>query len=617
MELIEKTFKTVKFLLYLGLINNSLLAQTNFVPNASFENFNSCPRANSSIETSITVFPTVSNWLRPSIGTPDYFNACNLTINTTGVPANEAGYQQPHQGNAYVGLIAYYNQNSSFDGLREYIQVQLTAPLVANKDYEITYYLSPTGAKSVSNISAYVSSNKLQDFLSKVSLNCNPQVNNNEPLLDSSIWYKVSGSFKALGGEQWLTIGNFLKDNECTPFNLGTQKPETNLIGQAYIFIDDISIIEKQSKTTKYLCNSFDSVLIEVKSFINKFIWNDGDSTKRRRYFNKETTIWIKNFLADGSSFNDSFLIAKTPYIFNKIMSDTSICNKSELRLTLPFGSPKYLWSNGGTDSFTVIKGTGQYWLNAQENGCVRIDSFNILEKAKPTILNYADTFICKGSSIQIGNPFNNDNYIYQWNGTINSKTLLVKANSINYLSVKDSFCYNYDTVTIFEKELPKIEIIGPSFLCAESFDTITLKANSFTKNIWYPNAVESNFINIKTAGKYWHSVSDKWGCINTDTIFVKDACKPIFYMPNAFTPNNDGVNDYLNFKGKYIDFFSIEIYNRWGQLVYQNNDFTNNWDGTNNGIPLPEDVYVYHINYASQAFDFMNTQTGTLTIIR
>lgn len=617
MALIEKIVNFLKIILFIGLLNHSLLAQTNFVPNASFENFNGCPRANSSIETSNTVFPTVLNWVRPSIGTPDYFNTCNLTTNTAGVPLNEAGYQEPHQGNAYVGLIAYYNQNSSFDGLREYIQVQLTAPLVANKEYEVTYYLSPTGAKSVSNISAYVSANKLEDFSSKVSLNCNPQIDNNTPLTDSSIWYKVSGSFKAIGGEQWLTIGNFLKDFECTPYNLGTQKPDVSLIGQVYIFIDDISIIEKQTKVTKFLCNQSDSVAIDVKSTINKFRWNNGDTINRTRYFRSESTVWITNFLPDGSSFNDSFLVIKTPHIYNRLLSDTTICDKSELAITLPSGLPKYIWSNGATDSFTVLQGVGKYWLKAEENGCVRIDTFNIGAKEKPNIFYQADTFFCKGSVIEIGNKLNNDLYQYQWNSITNSKTLLVNKSGVNILSVKDSFCYNYDTVIVTEKVLPQIEIVGPRFLCSENNDTITLKANSFVRNIWFPNNIESNAITINKAGKYWHTVINQFGCENTDTITIKDACKPIFYMPSAFTPNNDGVNDYLNFTGKYIEFFNIEIYNRWGQLVYQSNDYLNKWDGTVNGIPLPEDVYVYHINYSSEAIDYFNTESGTLTIIR
>jgi len=594
-----------------------LSAQTNLIPNGSFEIYNDCPKANSAIESSSTIFPTVQNWIRPTTGTPDYFNTCNLTSNTAGVPTNEAGFQFPNQGNAYVGLINYYNFSTSFDGFREYLQVKLTQPLTAGAEYEFTYYLSPTGFKSVANVSAYFSVNKNEDFSLKTELNFVPQVTNTSPLTDTSIWYKITGTFKASGGEEWLIMGNFLKDNQCTPYSISTGNPDLNILGQSYIFIDDVSLIIKQGIETKYLCNAFDSAKVDVKTNILKFKWFDNDTIQRTRFFKQESKIWITNTLPDGSSFIDSTFIFKTPNIYNKLVSDSSICDNDDLLFVLNSNTPKYLWSNGSIDSFTTYNKTGKYWLKSNENGCVRIDTFTINSKPKPPILFYPDTFFCKNSSLTIGNIFYPDNYSFLWNNKETTKQILVNQTSKNILAIKDTFCWAFDTIQVNEKPIPVINILGPKYLCTDNNDTISLTSNKFTSNVWFPQNETNTTTIINKAGMYWHSVIDQFGCTNTDTVIIKDACTPLFYMPNAFTPNGNSTNDYLNFTGKYIDVFNLKVYNRWGEIVYETNDFESKWNGTINGNPLPMEVYFYSVNYSSISIDTVFSKTGTFTLIR
>ncbi|MFZ4797640.1 MAG: gliding motility-associated C-terminal domain-containing protein [Bacteroidia bacterium] len=594
-----------------------LKAQTNLVPNGSFELFNDCPKANSAIDISVNIFPTVQNWMRPTIGTPDYFNSCNLTNNTAGVPTNEAGYQFPNQGNAYVGLINYYNFSTSFDGFREYLQVKLIQPLTAGTEYEFTYYLSPTGFKSVANVSVFFSVIKNEDFTLKTELNFVPQVTNTTPLIDTSTWYKITGTFKASGGEEWLIMGNFLKDYQCTPYSISTGKPDLNLLGQSYVFIDDVSLIVKQGIETKYLCNAFDSVKVDVKNSILKFKWFDKDTSQRTRFFKQESKIWITNTLPDGSSFMDSIFIFKTPNIYNKLVSDSSICDNDDLQIILKSNAPKYLWSNGSIDSFSTYNNTGKYWLKSTENGCVRIDTFTINSKPKPPLLYYPDTFFCKKSSITIGSNFYPDYYSFLWNNKDTTKQILVNKSSKNILAIKDTFCWTFDTIQVTEKPIPVVNILGPKFLCTDNNDTISLTANKFASNVWFPQNETNTTTIINKAGMYWHTVIDQFGCTNTDTIIIKDACTPLFYMPNAFTPEGNNINDYLNFKGKYIDVFNLKVYNRWGELIYETNDFESKWNGTFNGNPLPMEVYFYSVSYSSISLETIFTKTGTFTLMR
>jgi gliding motility-associated-like protein len=91
--------------------------------------------------------------------------------------------------------------------------------------------------------------------------------------------------------------------------------------------------------------------------------------------------------------------------------------------------------------------------------------------------------------------------------------------------------------------------------------------------------------------------VTDDIGCSNTDDVFIKVYKGPTYYLPNAFTPNGDGVNDI--FKPipvgiSLTQYFSI--YNRNGELVYQGNQWLKGWDGMIKGKPASAGTYVWMI---------------------
>lgn len=89
--------------------------------------------------------------------------------------------------------------------------------------------------------------------------------------------------------------------------------------------------------------------------------------------------------------------------------------------------------------------------------------------------------------------------------------------------------------------------------------------------------------------------------------------------MPDAFTPNNDGLNDVL--KGHIncpVDEYQLKIYNRWGQNVFQTNIVDKGWDGTFKGNQQSTGVYTYFIRFKNSAFEqTYKTKKGTVMIIR
>lgn len=90
-------------------------------------------------------------------------------------------------------------------------------------------------------------------------------------------------------------------------------------------------------------------------------------------------------------------------------------------------------------------------------------------------------------------------------------------------------------------------------------------------------------------------------GCVDTTYITVVVEEETTIYVPNAFTPNNNGANETFLAYGTKVETFHLMVFDRWGNLLFESSDITKGWDGTYKGTIVQEDVYVWKINYTDQ----------------
>lgn len=206
----------------------------NLVPNPGFEVVDTCPVNFSKVE-------WAPPWYNPNNCTPDLFDSCTSFPSIFGTPYNNWSYQRAHTGIAYAGVYVYGSTNN----LREYVQVPLSESLVQGHTYCAGFYVNPAFDNSyhmaITEIgmlfsTAPVTANNMNYF------NDVPQVVSPAGVFisDTANWTLVTGSFTALGGEQYITIGNFKSYLNTDTLELGT-------IGgakQSYYFIDDVSVVD-------------------------------------------------------------------------------------------------------------------------------------------------------------------------------------------------------------------------------------------------------------------------------------------------------------------------------------------------------------------------------------
>jgi gliding motility-associated-like protein len=156
--------------------------------------------------------------------------------------------------------------------------------------------------------------------------------------------------------------------------------------------------------------------------------------------------------------------------------------------------------------------------------------------------------------------------------------------------------------------------------------DTVQFINNSTggNKHVWYlPASLYDTTFNWNHAfalpGNYWvklFAIDTLTGCMDSDIVNLEVWLHENLYVPNAFSPNADGKNDFFSIGLENITEFEVLIVNRWGQIVYQSTNPNFAWDGSFEGAPCQEDAYVYLVTakgYHGKTFSIK----GSVTLIR
>lgn len=205
----------------------------NLVPNPSFENFTTCPSGYAQL---LYAWP----WYSPTTGSTDLFNVC-CTTSAAAVPANDFGTETPAQGSGYAGFYAAFFYGPVY---REYLEVPLIQPLQQGVTYQVSFKISLADLSCralTSPIGCYFSVGSV-GLLGIGNLPYTPQVASAPGTLLNTTngWMTISGSFVASGGEDHMTIGNFLNDANTTTVNMCPGAP---LALDAYYYIDDVHVV--------------------------------------------------------------------------------------------------------------------------------------------------------------------------------------------------------------------------------------------------------------------------------------------------------------------------------------------------------------------------------------
>jgi gliding motility-associated-like protein len=278
-----------------------------------------------------------------------------------------------------------------------------------------------------------------------------------------------------------------------------------------------------------------------------------------------------------------------------------------------------------------VAVGTGgTYYIKGTDlsNGCSsNIQPVLLTINPKPPISAAASaTDICKGTMVTL-NALSPGNTI-DWPGVGTGNTVTVTPmDSTTYLAIAISPLGCKDTATVDVAVRPfRLTLTANPDPVLAGTNTMLTTGGNFTYNVlsWSPSifftdqtALSQNIL-VKDTSKSFTVIGQSTdGCLDTATLFVNvEANLGDFFIPNAFSPNNDGNNDIFKVYGSSVKELTMRVYNQWGELIFETKNAQNGWDGTWNGRPQAVGVYVY----VAQVTFYNNViikRKGTVNLIR
>ncbi len=336
---------------------------------------------------------------------------------------------------------------------------------------------------------------------------------------------------------------------------------------------------------------------------------------------------------------SDTATITIIPPTNFSITPDTGICKNGSAQLNVS-GGQNYAWSpamylnnpNISNPVAQITQSTRFYVAGKDLNNCNVLDSVMVNILPAPVFLAPSPETICKGQSVVLKSA-NSTKNIYTWtpasflNDPTAPQPVATPDLTITYnLSISDPVCVQYDSsfnVLVTVNDAPVVVASKSNDINCSNL-TSHLSASGAESYSWMPGtnlddpSSDAPIASLNATTQFIVRGTASNGCYAFDsiTVYVTETGQNAFSVPNAFTPNNDGINDCFGIRNwGSVTLQEFSIYNRWGQRVFQTKNPSDCWDGTFQGQKQDSGGFVYIIKASSICGNII--RKGNLLLIR
>ena len=392
---------------------------------------------------------------------------------------------------------------------------------------------------------------------------------------------------------------------------------------------------------------------------VTNITWNtpatilSGQNTNELTIFvESNTNIAVEAQSLFGCPINGSAEIAVYPVSLH-VAGDTLTCTADPVVLSATINpeATGIVWSASAdfatplsTDTILqVVPDSSQYYYVQASNGsCALIDSVLVSLFTASTSIT-PDQLICFGDSARISvyndfpvttltHTWQPQEYITSGNGTSQIWVQVDETTTFTATSENEAGCTTENSSTVFVSSLGSDSVFIMAYpvpvLQGDSVQLLAVPADAYDY-IWEPTEPLSNpnIVNpiaVPDSTTYFTvTIYDQQPtgiCAKTAGILIEVydfiCAPPVIYLPNAFTPNGDGINDVLYLRGRNLTDMQLQIFNRWGEIVFETEKQDMGWDGSYRGEPCSPAVYVYQLR-ATCADGQEYFGKGNITLIR
>lgn len=302
---------------------------------------------------------------------------------------------------------------------------------------------------------------------------------------------------------------------------------------------------------------------------------------------------------------------------------DTGLCTGDVITLETGWSEDyQILWSNGAITPSITVSEPGIYHVEVTSpDGCFSEDEIVITGYAYPEIHLGADTSFCEGQTLtlQTGEP----TLLHQWNTGATSSDLIVNSTGNYSVIVSNGFCESHDDVNVVVNPLPARPFGESLETCFDFESEIKLNAgNEGCTYLWSDGSTGSQ-MSVISEGDYFVVITTPQLCESIFDITVVEDCPAYLFVPNAFSPDGDGLNDVWKPEGTRLNDYQLWIYDRWGSVIFETTDIDTPWVGQCRGGEyfVEPGVYSYVIVYNVKQDSGVTSEDvrmkGNVTVIR
>lgn len=335
------------------------------------------------------------------------------------------------------------------------------------------------------------------------------------------------------------------------------------------------------------------------------YAWQDG-STQSDFSINTDGIYWL-DVTVDGCSSRDS---VEVNYIILPEMilgEDRTLCEGEQVDYDVTYPGATYSWQDGATTPTYSVSTSGDYAVVISIAQCSVSDEVSLIFNPTPSFTLPNDTLLCQGQNLNLSiNTFADE---YRWSDGSASTSLNVSYPGGTIWGETDlDGCTYRDEIVVSFQDPPALDL-GQDTLICEDYSVMLSAGVQADSYLWQDGSTSSS---IESSGTGLYSVEVMDGpCVVTDSVFVGTRPCVYFevYVPNAFSPNGDGINDVLKpmiSSQVQITSYSFKVYDRWGTEVFTSANLDDGWDGMLKSLPLPMGVYIYFVQ-----FDYMDDRGG------
>ncbi len=364
-------------------------------------------------------------------------------------------------------------------------------------------------------------------------------------------------------------------------------------------------------------------------SAVNGFVWTlaDGSTSTEASIEACNNGWYVLTGTDNGCSASDSAFVTVLPQIDQPVItldgSDVICEGQSTSTLISSYATGNQWLLNGqplqGATSNTLVisvGGTYSVQVNAAAGCSGTSATIEILQKSTdPIEIIAADTIVCNNEQINVLLTATPGFVSYTWfgNGEAGDSYTATYLGQFAVVGINEDGCQSTDYINIVGNVPFEVEAVSPvlyddfnvSYAGAQDGEiNVDVTGGSGIFTYAWSNGSNAEDLTGLAGGDYTLTVTDEQGCSVVSTITVKEP--GLIKLPNGFTPNGDGFNDFYVIRGiQGYEGNQINVFNRWGSLVYSAKDYQNNWDGiSNDGNLLPDGTYFIVVNLNKEGFD-------------